>query len=311
MSGMDPSLAPINGISLERYAELGADVTDHMNDPDAVARIVESKGVSRADWDAASKGWTARMQDPANMGRIATMYMPLYQAALARKKGNVDVGFEDYVALSGARKALGQQRFNATYNIDDATWYQIAGAWNQKIPTDPRYMMYGTQVEQEAARIAQGGAPKPVAITRTAGGGGAAPAAAGAGATPGFVGSAPTPGFVGSAPNPYDAQAQQNAMMAQAVQAQVAAAQAQANAQAAAAYGNAAANMGFLGKGMLGVMGYGAIASGIGPGMRVLVQWSDGQRYPAQCMQVANGQVMVAFPDGRQLWVPESAVSRQ
>ena len=83
-----------------------------------------------------------------------------------------------------------------------------------------------------------------------------------------------------------------------------------AQGQAAAAYGNAAANMGFLGCGALGVMGYGALANGVGPGMAVMVQWSDGNRYPAQCVQVGGGQVCVAFGDGRQMWVPESAVTR-
>jgi hypothetical protein len=291
---MDPSMTPINGISLERYAELGAEVTDVVNDPEASARIVEKLGVSRADWEAASKGWTARMQDPANMGRIATAYMPLYQAALARKKGTVDCSFEDFVALSGARKALGAQRFAAQYNLDDATWYQISGAWVQRVPTNPAYQMYGIQVEQEAARIQQGGQPKPVALTRVTGGGGGGAAAAAPVQQPA-----------------YNAQMMQNQMMAQAVQQQVAAAQAQAAAQAAAAYGNAANNMGFMSKGMLGMMGMGAIASGIGPGMQVLVQWSDGNRYPAMVREVGNGQVCVAFPDGRTLWVPQTAVSRQ
>jgi hypothetical protein len=298
---MDASLTPINGISLEQYAELGAAVTDCVNDPEACAKIVEAKGVSRANWEAAHKGWLARMQDIALMGRVAIAYGPLYQAALARLKGVVDCSYEDYVALCGARKALGAQRFAAQYQLDDSTWYNLAGAWNQKIPTDPRCQMYGMQVEQEAARIQQGGAPRPVSISRTAG---SAPGAVSAGA-PGGGPASPA----GQAA--YQQQQMQNQMMAQAVQAQVAAAQANANAQAAAAYGNVSANMGFMGKGMLGAMGMGAIAAGIGPGMAVLVQWSDGNRYPAQCRQVANGQVCVAFPDGRQIWVPESAVSRQ
>jgi hypothetical protein len=100
-------------------------------------------------------------------------------------------------------------------------------------------------------------------------------------------------------------------MMADAVRQQVAQVQANANAQAAAAYGGVAANVGFGGQVALGAIGMGAIASGIGPGMAVLVQWSDGNRYPGQCTQVANGQVCVAFGDGRQLWVPENAVGRQ
>ena len=297
---MDASLTPINGITLERFAELGAEVADSVNDPEACARIVESKGVSRADWDVASKGWIARMQDPALMGRVAMAYMPLYQAALAKKKGTVDVSYDDYIALSGARAALGAPRFAAQYGLDDTTWYQIAGAWNAKIPTDPRYGMYGMQVEQESNRIKQGGAPKAVTTTRTSGGAAVTNTSGGGGVV------AP----VAERP-PQNAQELENQMMAEAVKQRVAQVQANANAQAAAAYGNVAANVGFMGQAVLGMAGMGAIAAGIGPGMAVLVQWSDGKRYPGQCTQVANGQVCVTFGDGRQVWVPENAVARQ
>ena len=53
------------------------------------------------------------------------------------------------------------------------------------------------------------------------------------------------------------------------------------------------------------------LADLIAAGMPVLVKWSDGNLYPARCTQVAPGQVCVMFGDGRQLWVPEAAVSRQ
>ena len=43
------------------------------------------------------------------------------------------------------------------------------------------------------------------------------------------------------------------------------------------------------------------------PGQRVFVMWSDGQRYPGTVMSAMNGQVQVAFPDGRQVWVPAHA----
>lgn len=45
------------------------------------------------------------------------------------------------------------------------------------------------------------------------------------------------------------------------------------------------------------------------PGSRVMVAWSDGNRYPATVMQNMNGQVQVAFPDGRQIWVPSTVVT--
>jgi hypothetical protein len=43
-------------------------------------------------------------------------------------------------------------------------------------------------------------------------------------------------------------------------------------------------------------------------GSRVLVTWSDGNRYPGTVVQVGQGQYLVAMSDGRQHWVPEASV---
>jgi hypothetical protein len=199
-AGMDP-WAPINGISLERYAELSADLAGE-NDKEKQAAIVGGLGVARADWEAASAGWQARMQDPSLMGAVATRYWPLYNAAVARK---------------GAA-----------------------------------------------------GHPPPV---------GYPPAAAGH----------PPPAGGYPPPNAYPQQAYYNA------QAQNAGAQI---GSAFNAFGNA------LGSFVDGAVGAFAIGS------RVMVQWSDGQRYPATVAQPPQaGQIEVAFPDGRRVWVPQGVVS--
>jgi hypothetical protein len=39
------------------------------------------------------------------------------------------------------------------------------------------------------------------------------------------------------------------------------------------------------------------------------VTWSDGNRYPGTVSAVQSGQVQIAFPDGRQVWVPTQYVS--
>jgi hypothetical protein len=177
---MDP-FAPINGISLERYAELGAIVADHVNDQAKVRELVVKEGVRAEDWDAAVAGWTARMQDMRLMGAVAMRYMPLYQAALQRRAASgqgraaPEATFDDYVAMSGAAKAMGIENMWRHYGIDSPMWTQIAMTWNQRIPTDPRYMMFGMLVEQEGARIASGQPPRQVSFPRPAP---AAPAAA-------------------------------------------------------------------------------------------------------------------------------------
>jgi len=49
----------------------------------------------------------------------------------------------------------------------------------------------------------------------------------------------------------------------------------------------------------------GAYAYGFGyaPGARVVVTWSNGQRYPGTVQQVSGAQCLVVFPDGQQHWI--------
>lgn len=283
---MDP-YAPINGISLERYAELSADVSD-TQDPVKQAELVAQKGVSAADWEAAKAGWTARMQDMSLMGQVATRYMPLYQAALAKKSPAPQVSFEDYVAMSGAVPVIGYEGMLAHYKITQAQWTQIAGYWNSVIPTSPQYMSYSMMVQQEAARIRAGGAPKPVTL------GAAAPAPAPA---------APQQ----QAYNPYAQQQQQQAYNPYAQQ------------QAYNPYAQQQAHNPYAQRDPIG-SAFASFGSALGSfvdqavvgyqiGARVMVTWSDGNRYPGNVVSVQNNQVQVAFPDGRHVWVPMAFVS--
>lgn len=256
---MDP-FSPISGISLERYAELSALVSDVWQDAERSAQLVAAQGVSRADWEAAKVGWTARMQDPSLMGQVATVYMPLYNAALAKKAPVVQLpSFEDYVALSGAAKGLGLEAALRHYGLDMTQWTQIAMHWNGQMAADmPRYASFGPRVEQEGARIAQGGPPRPL----------------------GQPGMPPQPG----AQN-FDRQAD----------------------QAVREVGKAAA-FGFNALGSaLGALGN--AVTGFGVGARVLVTWSDGQRYPATVAAVGQGQYYVTMTDGKQHWIPSAYVA--
>jgi len=309
---MDP-YAPISGISLELYAELSADVSDHLNDPGKQAEIVAQKGISKEAWDAAKAGWTARMQDMSLMGQVAMRYMPLYQAALEKKSGGKpNVTFEDYVAMSGAAKAMSIEGMLAFYKISMNDWTLIAGDWNTKIPMDmARYGMFGMMVEQEGARIAQGGAPKPVAVQR--GSAGLGPAAQPAMAQPGMPQGYPQPGMPQGYPQPGIPQGYPQPGIPQGYPQQPGypqAGQPQPN-----AFGAQAAHFGAAVGGALGSFGQAIDAfatsavGGFAIGTPVLVLWSDGNRYPATITQLGGGQYQCAFPDGRQIWVPSHAVS--
>ena len=54
---------------------------------------------------------------------------------------------------------------------------------------------------------------------------------------------------------------------------------------------------------------YGVGPPAFGIGVRVLVQWADGNRYPGIVQQMAPGQSLVVFPDGQQRWVDNQYLS--
>lgn len=271
MRPMDP-YAPIEGISLERYAELGAAI-DGITDPDQQAAKVGELGVSRDAWEAAKNGWTARMQDMSLMGQVAMRYMPLYNAALAKQKGTASLSFDEFVAVSAAFGVFGAEGAMAHYGLSSGDWTTISAHWMGEMTRDATVAMRKNQMqEQEMARLRGGGQPRSIEVRRQAAG---APVAGGGAA--------------------FDMNAH-------------AAAQAQYGAQQQAASMQYAA--GVLGQGavqaamgMAGAMAQLGGGSGLMVGRQVLVQWADGNRYPGTVMQLGGEQAQVVMQDGRPLWV--------
>jgi hypothetical protein len=270
---MEPCFQPINGISLERYAELGAAVADVFDDAAKVADVVEAEGVALADWEAAKAGWTARMQDMSLMGRVATAYMPLYQAALAKKKGGAArASYEDFVGVSAAIKVFGYEAALKASGVSSSEWTEIGGHWTGEMGRNMmQYAGHHGVVTQEEMRLRNGGAPRTITITR-----GPAPAAAPAMTPP------PADALAAAMANP----AYQQAMQAQA--------------------GVMANPLGFA-FGQVGAF----LSGGVVPGASVVVVHpADRQRYPARVLSTAPQQTLVQFPNGAQQWVPASAVQR-
>jgi hypothetical protein len=269
---MDP-YAPIQGISLERYAELGAEL-DGITDPSEQAKKVEELGVSAADFEAAKQGFTARMQDMSLMGQVATRYMQLYNEALAKTKGTTMVSFEDWCAMSAAIQVFGVEAMMGHYGISSGDWTTISAHWTTELSRDPMNLgMRRNQLqEQEAARMRAGGQPKDVSLQRSA------------------PGRAPAGGAAAYDPNAHSAMQMQAAAQQQAASMQLAAGVMNQGAVSAAAQMAGAMNM----------MGGG---SHLVPGRQVMVQWSDGNRYPATLMQNSGEQAQVVVPDGRQMWL--------
>lgn len=294
---MDPAFQPINGISLERYAELGAAISDVQGNAAKEAEVVQGEGVSAGDWEAAKAGWTARMQDMALMGKVAMAYMPLYQAALAARKGGAArVSYEDFVHVSAAIQCVGFEAAMAACGLSQSDWTEAAGHWNGEMARDMgRYAGHHGYVSQEAGKLRQPGAsPRTIQVTRVqvAQGAGAGATAAAAGQGNPYA-AAMGAGAMASTGNPM--QDAMNAAMANPYAQQSMAAQAAVMANP-------------LGHGLSQAAAY--LGGGIVAGTRVNVVWSDGNHYPANVMQVTPGQLLVQFENGAQHWVGEAYVKK-
>lgn len=272
---MDP-FAPINGISLERYADIGAALDGKDKDPAATAQVLAQEGVSKEDWEAAKAGWTARMQDMSLMGRVATAFMPMYQAALARRKGGAArISYEDFVHVSALIKIYGFEGAVQAAGLSQSDWTEAAGHWNNTMSANMmQYAGHHGNVGQEEARIRGGAPPRQIQVTRDT--------SAAAQQQPNAQQL-----YAQASMDPVAA-AMQNPAMIQAQQAQ------------------AAIMKNPLGFGLGQAAAF--VSGGIVAGSRVAVKWSDGNQYPAQVMQAAPDQYLVQFDNGSQQWVPAHAV---
>lgn len=141
------ALAPIAGISLERYAELCAKMANTPNNDEAFAAVAEANGVARADWEAARQGWNERMENTATAGTVALAYMPLYQEALKKYGGAVAAAtLEEYIEMSamintdmkGANaRPKDLDSMYAKFDINPQKWSQISTYWVDRLIKDP------------------------------------------------------------------------------------------------------------------------------------------------------------------------------
>ena len=74
-AAVGPDFDPINGVSIELYAEISRDLATVNYDQAQAPALANAKGVISSDWEAAVAGWNARMQtNPAVGQRFNALY---------------------------------------------------------------------------------------------------------------------------------------------------------------------------------------------------------------------------------------------
>ena len=143
---------PINGVSIEKYADLCARMADTDNDESREIAIAEAFGVPADDWIAAKAGWTARMCDAADMGKTAMAFMPLYREAQEKMRGGGEpCSLEEYsrlYAIVYLRGADPSQRDAVTAIVEREghtypKWLEYNAYWGEVVGEEksPRFDM--------------------------------------------------------------------------------------------------------------------------------------------------------------------------
>lgn len=125
-------------ITIEQYADLCAAMADTAGDAAKENAIAAAAGVSADEWASSKAGFTAKMSDPADMGKTAMAFMPLYQAAQARARGGKEpctLAFytKVHAEMAFSKDAMGNQKNHHLVLAENGThhqaWLECEGYW--------------------------------------------------------------------------------------------------------------------------------------------------------------------------------------
>lgn len=133
----------IKGINLKQYAELISKTADATNEDD-FWRIIESNGVTRADWIEAKDGWNQKIMAVENYLTVTKNYTTyLEQAVTEKNKGQAPCSLESYADISvqiSYRKnpskpteLLGFEEVMKENHLSSYKWVEFAGYWAPKV----------------------------------------------------------------------------------------------------------------------------------------------------------------------------------
>lgn len=139
-------------ISLEQYADLCVAMSDTAGDEAKEFAIAEGAGVSADEWKTSKAGYTAKMSDPADMGKTALSFMPLYQAALDKKRGGGKPCTLELFAKIHAEMAFRKDPADSNKKIDynivlaengytHQAWLECESYWTPRVgaPDQPKW----------------------------------------------------------------------------------------------------------------------------------------------------------------------------
>lgn len=157
-------MSDVAGVSIEQYAQLCVAMADTAGDESKELVIAADAGVGADAWRQAKAEFTRRMQDPADMGKTAGVFMKHFQAAQAAARGGAEpCTLELFTRISAEYSFLKDAEGNkvpfeqvfASHGITGAQWNEYTSYWTPKVndPADPSAGPFRVLMQQESDRI--------------------------------------------------------------------------------------------------------------------------------------------------------------
>jgi hypothetical protein len=158
-------------VTLEQYADLCARMADTGGDVSRENEIAAAQGIGAEDWAAAKSYYTAKMQDPSDMGKTAMAFMPLFQEAQSRLRGGEAPGtLEQYTKVHAEMayrkdpndpgKKIDHMIVIAENGFTHPKWLEMESYWTPRVgsDTDPKFdpelaMKFRELLQKEVDRI--------------------------------------------------------------------------------------------------------------------------------------------------------------
>lgn len=157
---MDP-FSPVSSFTLERYADLSAEIAAARGDAGKVTEALRRAGTTPADWEQAHAGWSARLADPALGAKLAGPFESRYHAALDKLLGPPpDVPPEDFAMMFGEALMTGLPSMGQARRIDPLTWSRISYRGRTAAANEPGMLVALIAVAGQIAERRLSGAAK-------------------------------------------------------------------------------------------------------------------------------------------------------
>jgi hypothetical protein len=146
-------LAPIEGVTLEQYADLCSRIAGRQVSPQELMQLIAPLRLDVAGWQRVNQGWIARMQGDAT-GTVTGAYAKAFTDASTRAAGGEPMTLDLYSEICVAMGAWAKQgkdsstMLQQTFGVEMSKFVAAGAYWGAKMSTDMAVLGRYTQLQE-------------------------------------------------------------------------------------------------------------------------------------------------------------------